>query len=213
VVTWVDRWRRTQPPSRAKRFSVWDGLRPDKPAASFGSTGHHAGRSGELCQVTIGGVDAPVAYAGLVEAGLYQFNVTVPSVPTGTRLWWLGRREFRRRPGLNHHSVVGGFTVPRGLRSPRGDCVRSPSDRRERRCRAGSTLFPLLQGSQLMPIPRCELRLRIPELRAERAHVPRARDVDHPNRQRNLARANAAASFTRMMSRANANASPLNWRG
>jgi uncharacterized protein (TIGR03437 family) len=34
-------------------------------------------------QVTIGGVDAPVAYAGLVEAGLYQFNVTVPSVPSG----------------------------------------------------------------------------------------------------------------------------------
>jgi uncharacterized protein (TIGR03437 family) len=33
--------------------------------------------------VTIGGVDAPVAYAGLVEAGLYQFNVTVPSVPGG----------------------------------------------------------------------------------------------------------------------------------
>ncbi len=35
-------------------------------------------------QVTIGGVLAPpVAYAGLVEAGLYQFNVTVPNVPDG----------------------------------------------------------------------------------------------------------------------------------
>ena len=34
-------------------------------------------------QVTIGGVAAPVAYAGLVEAGLYQFNVTVPNVPNG----------------------------------------------------------------------------------------------------------------------------------
>jgi uncharacterized protein (TIGR03437 family) len=34
-------------------------------------------------QVMIGGVAAPVAYAGLVEAGLYQFNVTVPSVPNG----------------------------------------------------------------------------------------------------------------------------------
>ena len=34
-------------------------------------------------QVTIGGVPALVAYAGLVEAGLYQFNVTVPSVPNG----------------------------------------------------------------------------------------------------------------------------------
>jgi len=34
-------------------------------------------------QVTIGGVPAPVAYAGLVEAGLYQFQVTVPNVPGG----------------------------------------------------------------------------------------------------------------------------------
>jgi uncharacterized protein (TIGR03437 family) len=34
-------------------------------------------------QVTIGGVAAPVAYAGLVEAGLYQFQVTVPNIPGG----------------------------------------------------------------------------------------------------------------------------------
>jgi uncharacterized protein (TIGR03437 family) len=34
-------------------------------------------------QFTIGGVAAPVAYAGLVGAGLYQFNLTVPDVPGG----------------------------------------------------------------------------------------------------------------------------------
>jgi uncharacterized protein (TIGR03437 family) len=34
-------------------------------------------------QVTIGGLPAHVAYAGLVEAGLYQLNVTVPGVPNG----------------------------------------------------------------------------------------------------------------------------------
>jgi uncharacterized protein (TIGR03437 family) len=34
-------------------------------------------------QVTIGGVAAPVAYAGLVGAVLYQFNVTVLNVPDG----------------------------------------------------------------------------------------------------------------------------------
>jgi uncharacterized protein (TIGR03437 family) len=35
-------------------------------------------------QVTIGGVPVqPPIYAGLVEAGLYQFNVTVPNVPNG----------------------------------------------------------------------------------------------------------------------------------
>jgi len=34
-------------------------------------------------QIAIGGVTASVAYAGLVEAGLYQFNVTVPALPNG----------------------------------------------------------------------------------------------------------------------------------
>jgi uncharacterized protein (TIGR03437 family) len=38
-------------------------------------------------QVTIGGVNAPVVYAGLVEAGTYQLNVTVPaSLPSGDAL-------------------------------------------------------------------------------------------------------------------------------
>jgi uncharacterized protein (TIGR03437 family) len=34
-------------------------------------------------QVTIGGVAATVVYAGLVEPGLYQLNVTVPNLPNG----------------------------------------------------------------------------------------------------------------------------------
>lgn len=34
-------------------------------------------------QVTIGGVTAPVTFAGLVGSGTYQFNVTVPSLPNG----------------------------------------------------------------------------------------------------------------------------------
>jgi len=34
-------------------------------------------------QVTIGGQVANVAFAGLVESGLYQFNVTVPNLPSG----------------------------------------------------------------------------------------------------------------------------------
>ncbi len=38
-------------------------------------------------QVTIGGVNATVVYAGLVEAGTYQLNVTVPaSLPSGDAL-------------------------------------------------------------------------------------------------------------------------------
>jgi len=34
-------------------------------------------------QVTIGGMPANVAYAGLVESGTYQLNVTVPNLPNG----------------------------------------------------------------------------------------------------------------------------------
>jgi uncharacterized protein (TIGR03437 family) len=34
-------------------------------------------------QITIGGVAAQVAFAGLVSPGLYQFNVTVPNLPNG----------------------------------------------------------------------------------------------------------------------------------
>jgi uncharacterized protein (TIGR03437 family) len=33
--------------------------------------------------VTIGGVPANVSFAGLVAAGLYQINVTVPNTATG----------------------------------------------------------------------------------------------------------------------------------
>ncbi|HEX4275135.1 MAG TPA: hypothetical protein VHZ74_07265 [Bryobacteraceae bacterium] len=35
-------------------------------------------------QISIGGANAPVAFAGLVEAGLYQFNVTVPAGVSGS---------------------------------------------------------------------------------------------------------------------------------
>src|SRR5262249_54017683 len=34
-------------------------------------------------RIRIGGVDAAIAFAGLVSPGLYQFNVTVPEVPDG----------------------------------------------------------------------------------------------------------------------------------
>jgi uncharacterized protein (TIGR03437 family) len=34
-------------------------------------------------QITLGGVAANVVFAGLTESGLYQFDVTVPSLPSG----------------------------------------------------------------------------------------------------------------------------------
>ena len=49
-------------------------------------TGQQVGTATPLAndvQVTIGGQTASVQYAGLVQAGLYQFNVTVPAVANG----------------------------------------------------------------------------------------------------------------------------------
>ena len=34
-------------------------------------------------QISIGGLAASVQYSGLVQSGLYQFNVTVPNLPNG----------------------------------------------------------------------------------------------------------------------------------
>jgi len=66
-------------------------------------------------QVTIGGVPVPhVDYAGLVEAGLYQFNVTVPNVPGGDAAVVAQIAEFRHRRGLNHHSAVGRHRIREG---------------------------------------------------------------------------------------------------
>lgn len=38
---------------------------------------------GNAVQITVGGVNAPVTFGGLVGPGLYQFNVTVPNLPNG----------------------------------------------------------------------------------------------------------------------------------
>ena len=55
---------------------------PDVPAGTLFSGA--ANLSGQFSlSITIGGVDAPVSFAGLTGAGLYQFNVTVPQVPSG----------------------------------------------------------------------------------------------------------------------------------
>jgi len=49
--------------------------------------------------ITIGGMAANVAYAGITEAGLYQFNVTVPVAPSGDQPL---------------QALVGGVTTPAG---------------------------------------------------------------------------------------------------
>jgi len=53
---------------------------PPIPSAELVTTPENLANS---VQITIGGLTAAVQFAGLTESGLYQFNVTVPSVPNG----------------------------------------------------------------------------------------------------------------------------------
>jgi uncharacterized protein (TIGR03437 family) len=53
---------------------------PPTPTSQLVTTPNPLGNS---VQVTIGGATANVVYAGLVESGTYQLNVTVPSLPDG----------------------------------------------------------------------------------------------------------------------------------
>jgi uncharacterized protein (TIGR03437 family) len=51
-------------------------------------------------RVRIGGVDAAIAFAGLISPGLYQFNVVVPEVPDGDRTIVVELRGLLTRPDL-----------------------------------------------------------------------------------------------------------------
>ncbi|MCU1327969.1 MAG: Peptidase flavivirus helicase, partial [Bryobacterales bacterium] len=59
------------------------GFGPTRPAVKAGELFSSAAPTVDPVTVTIGGVPAPVAFAGLVGAGLYQLNVTVPTVAAG----------------------------------------------------------------------------------------------------------------------------------
>jgi uncharacterized protein (TIGR03437 family) len=59
------------------------GFGPTNPAVEAGSVFNGAAPTANPVTMTIGGVNATVAFAGLSGAGLYQFNVTVPNVPDG----------------------------------------------------------------------------------------------------------------------------------
>jgi uncharacterized protein (TIGR03437 family) len=52
---------------------------PPAPSAQFGAPALLA----NSVQITIGGIAASATFAGLIGPGLYQFNVTVPDLPTG----------------------------------------------------------------------------------------------------------------------------------
>ena len=59
------------------------GFGPTNPSVKAGELFASAAPTVNPVTVTIGGVQAPVAFAGLVGAGLYQLNVTVPEVGPG----------------------------------------------------------------------------------------------------------------------------------
>jgi uncharacterized protein (TIGR03437 family) len=62
------------------------GFGPTKPSVAAGGVFVGVAPSVELPQVLIGGVAAQVNFAGIIEAGLYQLNVVVPSVASGDQL-------------------------------------------------------------------------------------------------------------------------------
>ena len=74
----------TQPAQPGETLQVYGGgFGPTNPALPTANLVTTAAALANSVQITIGGVTAPVVFAGLVESGLYQFNVTVPSLPNG----------------------------------------------------------------------------------------------------------------------------------
>jgi uncharacterized protein (TIGR03437 family) len=59
------------------------GFGPTNPAVPTGQLVATAEPLANSVQVSIGGMNAPVTFGGLVSSGLYQFNVTVPNLPNG----------------------------------------------------------------------------------------------------------------------------------
>jgi uncharacterized protein (TIGR03437 family) len=62
------------------------GFGPTNPTTDFSQTFSGTPVTANAVTATIGGVAAAVSFAGLVDPGEYQFNITVPSVPAGDNL-------------------------------------------------------------------------------------------------------------------------------
>jgi uncharacterized protein (TIGR03437 family) len=62
------------------------GFGPTNPTTNFGQTFAGAPPTANPVTVTIGGASATVQFAGLVAPGEYQFNIVVPSLPSGDNL-------------------------------------------------------------------------------------------------------------------------------
>jgi uncharacterized protein (TIGR03437 family) len=75
------------------------GFGPTSPAVAAGSAYSGAASTVTPVQITIGGVQAPVAFAGITSAGLYQFNITVPAVSSGDKALQATVNGFQTQPG------------------------------------------------------------------------------------------------------------------
>jgi uncharacterized protein (TIGR03437 family) len=73
------------------------GFGPTTPTVHAGALFSGAAPTNTLPTVTFGGVPATVTFAGVVEAGLYQLNVVVPSAGAGDKAL---------------RAMIGGVTTP-----------------------------------------------------------------------------------------------------
>jgi uncharacterized protein (TIGR03437 family) len=62
------------------------GFGPTTPTVAAGAIFSGAATANLMPRVTIGGVPAQVTFAGIIEAGLFQFNVVVPNAGSGDKL-------------------------------------------------------------------------------------------------------------------------------
>jgi uncharacterized protein (TIGR03437 family) len=76
------------------------GFGPTDPLVPAGQTFSGAAPTVSTVSITIGGVPATVLFSGLTGSGLYQFNVTVPTVDSGDQLL---------------QGSVGGVSTPAGI--------------------------------------------------------------------------------------------------
>ena len=88
------------------------GFGPTNPTTDFSQTFSGDPVTANTVTATIGGVPAPVSFAGLIYPGEYQFNVTVPSVPGGDNLVVLTVNGVSSQAGAS--LTVGGTSSTTG---------------------------------------------------------------------------------------------------
>ncbi len=76
------------------------GFGATKPFIGAGEPYSGAASPANSIQVTIGGVVAPASFIGITEAGLFQFNLTVPSVPPGDQIVQASVGDVQTPPSL-----------------------------------------------------------------------------------------------------------------